>query len=474
LLAASAVILGHAFYLSPRPGSSDPVLRLTQINHSGGLAVSVFFFLSGLLVFESFHRTKSVPLFFAARVARIFPGLSVCLIFSVLVVGPLFGSLSFSDYISAPETLSYYQSNLLLFRQQSTLPGVFSHSPNPLNGCLWTLPIEIRLYLVIGLFGGAGLFRKRSISNVFLGGLIAAYFLSFDHIPDPQRGFVDGIRILNASFILGCLVAVNKDIIKLTSAAFIVLLIVSALTWKWPTRPIFFYITLYYASLYLFSTPWSLRIKLPGDYSYGIYIYGFVVQQCVASLQVVPNPWVNSFISLLVTLVLASLSWHLVERPAMRLLKASPEYCVQILSAIRMDSKGPIRNFVMSAIVFSLMVVPAIIPIRKNSSVLTYRSDLRIVSIGPAVITAGVDFNFQSNGQSAMLIYVSRPVDKNAAILLAGVPLVSSSTGTVIVGFVPRRFYANPGSLTLAVQEPMLGGGIQISEERVFPVIAAQ
>jgi hypothetical protein len=131
-----------------------------------------------------------------------------------------------------------------------------------------------------------------------LGGAIAACLLSFDQVPDPRHDGSDAIRIPDASFALGCLVAFNKDSIKLTSATFIALLIFSTLTWKWTAGQILFYVTLYYASLYLFSIPWSLRIKLPGDYSYGIYIYGFVVQQCVSSLQTIPNPWINFCISL--------------------------------------------------------------------------------------------------------------------------------------------------------------------------------
>jgi peptidoglycan/LPS O-acetylase OafA/YrhL len=474
LFAASAVVLGHAFFLSPKPGFVDPTLRLIQINFSGGLAVATFFFLSGFLVFDSFQRAKSASRFFAARIARIFPGLSICLAFSVLVVGPLFTSLDRLDYVTSPELLGYYRSNLFFINPQSTLPGVFTHSTFKLNGCLWTLPSEVRLYLLLGLFGVLGFFRRPIIANITIGAGIAASLFPFDHIPYFQHNGEDAVMILLTSFALGCLAAINKRSIKLTSALFIALLISCAVTWAGPARPIFFYLTLYYGALYLFSTPWSLRIKLPGDYSYGIYIYGFVVQQCVASLQTSPNPWVNLCISLPITLVLASLSWHLIEHPAMRLLKASPEYCAQIWRIIRREGALPVRNFVLSAIVFLLMVVPAAIPFPKDSGVMTYRSTLRIISISPSVIKAGVDFNLQPNGRSAIVMIVSRPVDQNAAVVLAGIPLASGSTATTMVAFVPNRLYAKPGNLTLAIQEPMSGGGVQISEARALSVVSAQ
>ncbi|HEY2608222.1 MAG TPA: acyltransferase, partial [Paraburkholderia sp.] len=53
------------------------------------------------------------------------------------------------------------------------------------------------------------------------------------------------------------------------------------------------------------------------DYSYGIYLYGFMVQQCVANIA----PQLSHVMSLLVAvpliLVCAALSWHFVERPVL-------------------------------------------------------------------------------------------------------------------------------------------------------------
>ena len=59
-----------------------------------------------------------------------------------------------------------------------------------------------------------------------------------------------------------------------------------------------------------------------GDYSYGIYIFGFPIQQTVT--QFTPHAgfwWFNLSIALPVTLVFAATSWHAIEKPALDLRK---------------------------------------------------------------------------------------------------------------------------------------------------------
>lgn len=57
-----------------------------------------------------------------------------------------------------------------------------------------------------------------------------------------------------------------------------------------------------------------------GDFSYGIYVYAFPVQQAlIASWGAPMSPVVNFALALPITLVLAVLSWHLIEKGAMQL-----------------------------------------------------------------------------------------------------------------------------------------------------------
>ena len=57
-----------------------------------------------------------------------------------------------------------------------------------------------------------------------------------------------------------------------------------------------------------------------GDYSYGVYIYAFPVQQSVVALMPGVSPLALLAIALPITVLLAVASWHLVESPALGLL----------------------------------------------------------------------------------------------------------------------------------------------------------
>ena len=55
------------------------------------------------------------------------------------------------------------------------------------------------------------------------------------------------------------------------------------------------------------------------DYSYGIYIFSFPVQQLLVAVGLAQHgPWVMPLVSLVVAVPLAALSWHFVEGPSLR------------------------------------------------------------------------------------------------------------------------------------------------------------
>ena len=62
------------------------------------------------------------------------------------------------------------------------------------------------------------------------------------------------------------------------------------------------------------------RVPLPwpfntGSYSYGLYLYGFPIQQAVVHLTGTRSPWIVLALGLPPALLTAFLSWHGVEKP---------------------------------------------------------------------------------------------------------------------------------------------------------------
>jgi peptidoglycan/LPS O-acetylase OafA/YrhL len=79
--------------------------------------------------------------------------LFVCLI-SFFVLGPLVTSLNKLEYFKNPATWTYFRNVFPATGIQFTLPGVFTNNIGEagVNGSLWTLVVEERLYLLVGLF----------------------------------------------------------------------------------------------------------------------------------------------------------------------------------------------------------------------------------------------------------------------------------------------------------------------------------
>lgn len=72
--------------------------------------------------------------------------------------------------------------------------------------------------------------------------------------------------------------------------------------------------------------PYKLLILRGADYSYGIFLYGFVIQQVL--MEMVPEArtwWLNILLSVPCAAAVAAVSWHIVEKPALRLKRFIPD-----------------------------------------------------------------------------------------------------------------------------------------------------
>jgi peptidoglycan/LPS O-acetylase OafA/YrhL len=315
LVAALAVLFGHAWYLTGA-GSMPSIFG----NEIGTLAVKVFFAISGYLVTESWRRDPSPSRYLWRRALRIFPALVVVTLLCTFVLGPLVSTLPLAEYLRSPLIARYLQNMIL--RPASLLPGVFTTLPYPnaVNGSLWTLPVEFTMYLIaplLVLWGGGQKVR------ILIGCVVlCALSLYLNHVAPHALG-AHGTPIhdaLNVApyFLLG---AAWRIVAPQSAFNMWVAVIALALMFFMPASGTAYEIALYIVLPYAIL---SLALAKPavfgsvgriGDFSYGVYIYAFPVQQTVALYFHTENqPLMNAVLSLAPTLLLAALSWHLLEK----------------------------------------------------------------------------------------------------------------------------------------------------------------
>jgi peptidoglycan/LPS O-acetylase OafA/YrhL len=317
LLAATAVAFSHSYYFAGQL-QDEPLLKLTGNITLGYFSVFIFFIISGFLVAQSFNLSQSIFGFWTGRALRLYPALIVVLIFCAYVLGPIFTTHSVGDYIFRDEVRQYVEDNLI-FKEHTTLPGVFVGA---VNGSLWSLRYEVYAYLLLFCFGIFGLISSRAAMNaaaIFFLFLYAKEPLGLVILPDSWNNV---ISVPLAGFFWGTLVYVNRNHIdcKISYAIVGLVLYISLRQHLW--SHIVFVLTLGYGVLTLgFHRHLQLNILLPNDYSYGIYLYAFPIQQAIINVKQIDSALTLFAITMLLTLPLAMLSWHLVEKPALRLKK---------------------------------------------------------------------------------------------------------------------------------------------------------
>lgn len=325
LVAALAVMYYHCYPLALGRKAHDPISAwlLESVNIGlGGLAVGLFFAVSGFLVTASYANRDSLFAFVEARALRIFPGLLVAVLFCVLLVGPLVTKLQLDDYFSNDRTWRFLATNTaLIFGVQYRLPGVFEDNPfdYAVNGSLWSLPVEVWMYSWVAIVGALGVLKERSVFNgVFIIGLLV-YLAAPENFPITQ---VDGSIRNPLFFLIGSFFYVNRRYIPLNLPVLLVISLVM-LTWKHFGRIETIPMTIYIAYLIFFVAYFPPLVVLPAgrfdDISFGVYIYAFPVQQMIAHYITGVSPIGMFAVALLVTLALALASWRIVEQPALRL-----------------------------------------------------------------------------------------------------------------------------------------------------------
>lgn len=320
LIAAICVILGHSF---PLTGTAAAGYLGSPIST---LAVKVFFVISGYLISESWSRDPHVLRYFLRRALRIFPGLIVLVLFSVFIVGPIFSEFGLRDYFAANGTWNYFLN--IILRPNYFLPGLFANNiyPNAVNGSLWTLPVEFLMYILTPIF--LVIFRSGVSLGIFAFAL-SAISVWFTRMAIPEHAPVFwGTNLVNGLemapyFFWGAFYKkyVSSHRLFNLQVALVMIVLLPMVAFNWSSSEIISLMIVPYVTLSLGSakSPVLGYFDRFGDVSYGTYLYGFLVQQLIASFLPHSSHWSNFLLSLFPSLLLGALSWHLVEKRMLRL-----------------------------------------------------------------------------------------------------------------------------------------------------------
>jgi peptidoglycan/LPS O-acetylase OafA/YrhL len=320
-VAALLVIYGHSYAITKLPGQMDLIQRGLRFTYAGGVGVDVFFVISGFLVTASYLNRRNWSEFMKARCLRIFPGLLVCLLATVFVLGPVVTSLGPVQYLTNPELYSFLLRNITLVSLHFKLPGVFEALPQAgaVNGSLWTLPVEFFLYILLSIFGAIGiLFSRRWYGAFILLCCFGAIGLCLE-----VHFFADKSRYLRLFllFAAGSVLRVYADHIPLSSWIFAALTLATALAYHHAGFEYTFSVWMVYAVFWVAYVPNLHFFNRLGDYSYGLYIYAFPIEQTLRQYIPEIQPVELFCCASLLTLGCAMLSWHFVEHPALDLKK---------------------------------------------------------------------------------------------------------------------------------------------------------
>lgn len=321
LIFASFVIVTHSYPLSGNT-KSDFLFHLSngQVSLSY-VGVRGFFVISGYLIFQSLERSHNILEYFRKRLLRIFPALFVVLLLTVILAPFVYeGNIPFFQNKSV---ITYIPNNLILYKNQYEIVGIFEKNPykSAINGSLWTLPYEFTMYILLSTLI---IFRNNTrttqklllISFLFLL-IVDIFFLK----QLKQYRYLSHFLELSVYFSAGSLMAASsfekvnskKTLLILISMLAIISIYFNFFNYvKYVALPTI----IIFVGLSPISFICNIKHKI-GDLSYGIYIYGFPVQQTLMYYFKFNYLYLMTY-SLIISYILAFFSWHFVEKQALK------------------------------------------------------------------------------------------------------------------------------------------------------------
>ena len=281
----------------------------------GGLGVIIFFIISGFLITKSFTKSQSLKSYFIARALRIYPGLIAVVFLTVLVIGPILTSETLLTYFSNTETHQYLL-NSLSFKIFGLLPGVFSTSQvNIVNGPIWTLPFELFCYILVAFIGIMVTKKIKQAAAILAVLCVLVVCIGIDRwktLIEFSTYFLCG----SIMFMLRSKIVLNRIA---TGLALFLLLLCIHLELNKHVKDLVVCLALPYIIMNLAFVSGNLnKFAKYGDFSYGLYIWGWIIQQIINQIYPGHSPIFNFIISLPCTVIISWISWHLLEKKCLQ------------------------------------------------------------------------------------------------------------------------------------------------------------
>lgn len=320
-LAASEVIVDHYFQHLNIPLNKKELEVLYLFP-----GVPVFFVISGYLISASYERNTHFIDYVKNRALRIFPGLWGCIILTVIIF--LLTGVSF-----------FNREVILLLPAQFTgliyTPHFLSgYGFGSYNGSLWTIPVELQFYLFLPLLY-LTIIKNKSNYRLYLCFVLflVLHILSFsfknNHLLDKLVSYTfipyfylfligvifQRLRLYKADFIY------NKALYWVAGYvlySFIFADIIPEIFFNVIKNSILGFVVL---SLAYTLPNTAKKILRNNDISYGIYIYHGLLLTVIVQEKL--QDYVNIFIIIVLTYILAWLSWIFIEKPFIRSKKHS-------------------------------------------------------------------------------------------------------------------------------------------------------
>jgi len=318
LMAALSVIYGHTpAIVAGVP--ADWVTKTTGYAYIGGVAVDLFFLISGFLVTASILNSGAKH-YVISRVLRIYPALWVNMILVTFVLGSIVTTLPVGEYLTNGAVWTYFKGLAFTYQGGFFLPGVFTQNLNQaVNGSIWSVLIEVWLYIIVLFVYLFGIMRSRALFNTVFFVLLVVFWNDKSYLPDALSSKTNlHVCLL---FYIGSFLYINRDSVPVSPYFMLIALFLAGITLgtdKFAYGYILLLVTFFCTVSFFKQFAW---LDKWGDYSYGVYLYGWPAQQLTAWAFPQLSGNQNFLTASTIALLCGIASWHLVEKRALRLKK---------------------------------------------------------------------------------------------------------------------------------------------------------